>query len=288
MQLAEVVPYFGAFEKEANGSRSANAYIGFLAKKSDKIFYKMVGPGPCHGAIQKGNYVFNDFNPTDFAILSKIQNLRVEKPVAEGYFDYLVNRSPFKEAFLNKDTKNGNVWAVRTDLPANLVGAALMASRTPTENYLDYIHKRLAVFEEIKSLGFSENFAYIFSFVYQKTDGKKYQFSYAPLACGHCVFSFNKRGEDYFRNFINNTPPNLSKETFYENMGYSPNTINNIWGGFPGDAFMNWLQCVKPIKEVGKKDLNIFAKTKSVTYYYESKEDFKNVLQQVERRIFDV
>jgi len=283
------------FLKDGASFKGNNAFIGYASVGNRAILngqnYKRIGPGPCHGDLgnsslrfaivrEEGNKLF---------ILSQKQKLLVTEESDRLFFDYLVNRSPWKDVFLDKNyesvAKFGHV--ADTDLPSNLVISAMIASRASTESYNSGITDRLKIFHEITSLGFGENFAYIMSLVYGGDVEKKYKVSYLPISSGHIVFNFDQAQENYFRNFVNNTPQNLSPVSFLENGGYgNDGGVVNLWATRGGNAFSKWMSTLKPISAVKAVNHNIFHRAPSDKFIITSKEEFKDVLDQVFTRIF--
>lgn len=279
------------FAVSAKGYKSSNAYIALTKELEDgRIFFKDLGGGPCHGALQ--NY-YSDRRPfyddaKDVFILSYVQNLRVEKGQADQFFDYLVNRSPFANIFIEKNLDNiyklGHV--VSTQHPENLVISGLIASRFVTENYNDVIVERVKIFFEIKRLGFDENFAFIMAHLFNGCiQPKRYKVTYSPISSGHSVFDFNGVSEAYIRNFVNATPTNPHKNTFFTSRGYGLG-VTSLWAkSVSGEAFANWMRGLKPLSNKEAKNLNIFYKPKITNFEITSEEDFKDILEQIKERI---
>ena len=280
-----------AFVKSAAGCLDANSYLGIIYEDKLEHKYFKIGRGPCHGDLNTNalTYKKDGLKKTNWSVLSNVQPLRTKKETALSFYDWLFNRSPWKDVFLVKDSQEAidNGIIANTELPENLVISGLIASRFVTESYNTEISERARMYDEIKSLGFSENFAFIFSQVFKFLSEKKYQIQYTPISSGHCVFEFHNADEIYYKNFIDNTPENLSDITFQKNGGYGQQgyTGSGIWGKSGTQAFGKWLKACKPIVYDKAVNYNIFEKIPTVGVVITTAEGFKNVLHQIEERI---
>jgi len=275
------------FAKDAKTNKgSSNAYIAVV---EDSGFYRLLGGGPCHGALQKYQLEGKLTYKVKY-ILSWVMPILSSQAFADEYIRWLANESPWAVVFLTKDVEDIKKfgWVVSAEYPANFVASALIATRNITEKYTDSVCARLPIYEEILRLGFSHAEAYIFSASYNKahSSGKKlYPLQYARLSSGHSPFELSYANEAYYRNFLNNTPENLKKETFKENSGYT-DSVTAMWSkGGSKDSFSDWMRGIQPKVVTAAKNYNIFEKAPVKGYTINSPEDFKNVLEQALERI---
>jgi hypothetical protein len=268
-----------------------NAYLALMLEGKDgELVYKILGNGPCHGSLQIYNLANKVTLPIKY-ILSAIQTHNYKDEYVLPYIDWLLNRSPWADVFVDKDVKSVYKygWLIGTDQPSNLVASACIATRYFTETYTPQISRRYETYLHILSLGFSEHESMLMSYLFEKDKGKKYLVNFRSLECSHSVFAMNRAPESYYRNFLNDNPKGCQTGSFKSRKGYD-GEIHALWkssGGSSSDAFFSWIQNVRPIDSKAKKSLNIFEKIETKGFTITSEEGFKSVITQVLKRIND-
>lgn len=114
--------------------------------------------GPCHGFIR------NAGGPKSAAIVTLIvRNYESRKqpsmPVMERYYDFIFNRSPWADCFVDKDAKQcleDKSVTLSVEAPANLLQGALMATRHTWE-----MKDRVILWDKMVSKGVDERLAFI-------------------------------------------------------------------------------------------------------------------------------
>lgn len=282
------------FTEASKGYKTSNAYLGVILQEGEKEqTLQILGSGPCHGAFSSSSlYHKLPKNSSIKFLLSSVQKLLVPEEEAISYFDWLANRSPWKEVFVVKDPKDiiENGWVVSTNFPTNFTISALIATRFVTESYTDLILKRYKVYKDILSLGFNESESFLFSHFFGRgKTGRQFPLTFLPLTSGHAVLGVGSPTESYCRNFLLGIPEGAFNDTFQESRGYSGG-IFDVWKNPKGDsspALNNWIRNLRPKDAKAKKNLNIFHKEPTSGWEITNKKDFKSVVEQALERIYN-
>lgn len=282
------------FAKSSLSHKSSNAYLGVvLQHKEGKQTLEVLGGGPCHGAFSSASlrHKFPNSNSIEF-LLSSVQKLLVSHEEAVVYFDWLANRSPWKDVFVTKDPEDiiKKGWVVSTDFPDNLVASALIATRFVTESYTPIILGRYKVYKDILSLGFNELEAFLFSYLFnRKKTSENFPLVFAPVTSGHAVLGVYSPTESYCRNFLLGVAAGAHNESFKKRGGYS-NEVTDVWKSpkVPNSSALNtWIKGLRPKDAKAKKNLNIFHKELTSGWEIPNQKAFKSVIEQALERIYN-
>lgn len=116
------------------------------------------------------------------------------------YLDWLMKRSPYKEAFLYKSPRRAlrdKCVVVRGECPAATLGAALVATRRLWE------HTSVAVvFCELVKRGVPENLAYYLGHLAGFTRGRKGAFSWDCAKSSHCTIDSHDYDREAVKKFV--------------------------------------------------------------------------------------
>lgn len=282
------------FAERSNNNKSSNAFIGLVFKHNTtgELHYHELGPGPCHGALSQSSLrsycsgIIKAYSPE--YILSSVQNLLVPQADAEMFIEWLVQRSPYQEAFITKDVKDilKYGYVCRTDLPNTFVAGALIASRFITESYNDSIVKRFKVFKKFTEAGISETEAFLFahSFVLNNKAGGRWEVEVSNLSSGHAAIDLGGRGLTYAKNFLN---ANIADKrgTFKERMGYESG-IFSVWGESESKNLSSICRVLKPRSKLDAKNYNIFEKKPTAGYLINNLDDLRDIGEQLKERIY--
>ena len=283
-----------SFSKSSKDYKSNNAYLGVV--QQDKVgvqSLKILGSGPCHGAFMSSNLsrVIASGNTIEF-LLSSVQNLQVGKEGVVAYFDWLVNRSPWRDVFITKDPEDiiKNGWVVSPNFPSNFVTSALIATRFVTESYTHVILERYNVYKDILAMGFNESEAFLFSYLFnRKRQEKSFPVTFVPVSSGHTVIGVDNPTESYCRNFLLGEAKGSHQDTFKAKMGYVDG-IHNVWKTpkvANSSALNTWIKALRPKDATAKKNLNIFHKAPTSGWEIPNAEAFKSVIEQALERIYN-
>lgn len=286
--MQELLPARQSFSRQAEGFR-ANAFGGLIYEDNS---LHVIGIHPCHGFLQTsywGGYARR--SPIKY-ILSAIRAEEItDEALAEDFYDWLFNRSPWANVFVEKSYQQARLLGVvaRVDLPANLIATAMIASRFMTETYASEQRYRRAIYKELRNIGYDEATSFVFAHLFNSVNVSKglYPVHFSRFSSGHSVFYATGISEGYFRNFFNNTPPNLSEVSLLANKGYKTGTLNSLWGNSSDrDAFATWCGTVAPPKKSKGQDHHIFRAKPKDTVVLKNAEDFKAVVDLIKERIF--
>ena len=282
------------FADRADTNKGSNAFIGliFKHKVNGELQYYELGSGPCHGALSQSSLrsycsgIIKDYEPE--YILSSVQRLLVPQADAEMFIEWLVQRSPYQEAFITKDVKDilKYGYVCRTDLPNTFVAGALIASRFITENYNDWIVERFKVFKKFIEAGISETEAFLFahSFGLKTKAGGKWEMEVSNLSSGHAAIDLGNRGLTYAKNFLT---ANIADKrlTFKERCGYESG-IFSVWGGTEVKNISSICRVLKPRSKLEAKNYNIFEKKPTAGYLINNLDDLRDIGEQLKEHIY--
>lgn len=252
----------------------------------------IVGRWACHGWLSE--YNFGDFNRLKGNkpkyILSTIMAPRTTKEKLINFTDWLINRSVWKDVFLEKDAEQAELLGhvVDANFPANFVASAMMASRFLTEVYVSGMDKREIVYDELLKLGLSEDESFFFAHLYKPNGGGTYPIVFNRLSSGHSTFLSSGFNKEYCKNFLTHTPQkNKFNRPLSTGTGYVNDTVNILWGE-PNrdDPLGRFAKNLRPKTHVLGTDHHIFRKIPDEPWVYTNPEDFLNVLQQLKEDIY--
>jgi len=269
--------------QECNGHGNNNAYFSWIYDTDTGPKFGTPRWGYCHGDLMSDRgYVPK--NTTHLCV--GITPLKVDETEALRYYDWLLNRSPFADIFLEKDVSNilEVGLLLSTDHPNNLVLLALIASRWATEIHSKEITARWPTYQKLLKAGATENEAFIFAHLFNGKDGGTVL---QRLHNGHSVFDLQDANEKVYRNFLENTPEKRL-QTFKERCGYasSGNVGANTWGERRSDAFFSWMKTLKPRRLVVQCDHNIFRKKSQEGFIIADVPDLSDIIKQIKERIY--
>lgn len=144
------------------------------------------------------------------------------KSERDKFFDYLLNRSPYKSAFLSKDTSKleDDGIMVRLDVPYNLAIAAGILTRAPWE-----WPGVVTTFINLVAAGLHEDRAFLVAHLVRWTGADN---PTRQLTVGHTGIYVNNMTTDGVRNFLNHELPKRSGgPTYQERKTY--HNIDIMW-----------------------------------------------------------
>jgi hypothetical protein len=208
------------------------------------------------------------------------------------FVDWLINRSPWEQVFIDKNParviKLG--YLVDAQQSSSFVCSAMVASRFMTESYSgESWQSRVKVYQELLDMGCSENEAFMFAHMFNSTEWEKnlYPIVFSRLSSGHSTFYGSCYGREYILNFLKGTPVNLSGETLSNCAGYPSDSINKTWGrATKTDRFAEDVKSLRPLSDSVKTEYNIFKINKSQEFEYSSRGDFLSVISQLKEIIY--
>lgn len=176
--------------------------IQYLEKKFKCVHYsdsnnvvvtKVSATGKCTGLSTICFHVLRGGDHTDIKlVVAKIQNQKSSKynlttPEISSYFDYLANRSPYKDAFLVKEGEfygNNRYMVADANCPGNIMVGGLIAGRMSYTN-----QPQVKLFLEMAKSGIEETLAFFLASSSDLASGSNkedllYTFFHAN-GCGH-------------------------------------------------------------------------------------------------------
>jgi hypothetical protein len=207
------------------------------------------------------------------AVLSQVQTenrIADDKSVLK-FFHWLIKESPWSACFLNptaEDALEVGSFILDVRQKNNYLANAAIGSRLFSE-----FPKRFAVWDKLTDLGVDGTEAYMYShFLSKDQSGFTLQSGW-----GHVPFHI-EISKEYWKNFINNTPPNPGVQSYNENPTYSG--ISNVWGrsGNVGTASFSRIILKSLTKGVNH---DIFDYKPTGNYVYKTDEDILNLVQNM-------
>lgn len=144
------------------------------------------------------------------------------KPERDKFFDYLLNRSPFKSAFLSKDTSKleDDGIMVRLDVPYNLAIAAGILTRAPWE-----WPGVVTTFINLVAAGLHEDRAFLVAHLVRWVNAGGLV---RQITVGHTGININSMTADGVKNFLDHELPKRSRgPTYQEHRTYGG--IDAMW-----------------------------------------------------------
>ncbi len=240
-----------AFKKTGN-SKHQNAFLGV---KQENGTFRYLGTGACHGSLSGGASV------KPICIHSWKMPCIAKNAKKEAFFyTWLVNESPWAKAFILKNYKEilEKGFEIRTDLPADYVASACVATRFYTEIYNDWTIPHIETFEDLVDSKVDPLWAFIMSMMYKKAGKDQYTYR---MQNGHEIVPYEWTLETIKRFFKGDHKPPQdenahSQQTFYKRGGYG--TIGTAWTE-PGTSVKTRAKEWGTSK-ISAKDLNVFRK----------------------------
>jgi hypothetical protein len=241
------------------------------------------GNTACHAGMRYANdYI--EGNKQISALISGVQDVGSDYIFSDEhklkFFDYMINRSPYKGCFLNKDAQEvlESFWLLNPESPCNLLTSAAFATRHLTEWPANF-NAWLALVDA----GVSEDKAFFFSYYLSGRD----TFHVTDRGGWHQPFHFSRNSE-YFSNWVNHTPRKDYVGESYQKMRRYTN-VSNVWGKCERQFVESRvLKAIKPI-EANQIDLtkkNIFYKptlAKAAQYEFKTRDQLLSFVTQAEK-----
>lgn len=213
------------WEKRSFGS-SANTLTGYVAKNR---FYDL-GASACHGTFSRSQFYARKNSEYVEQLWSRKMpnNCKDAADVEEIYYPWLLNESPWAQAFVEKDYKKAknHGFSLRADLPYDYVASSVVATRWLTERYSGYgswTTKRIPLYKKLLS-DIGPLWAFIMANLYAPKGGSLERFSFV-MQSGHEMLPSTLTVEG-LKKFISGK--HSAGESFARNQGYS--SIGTTWG----------------------------------------------------------
>lgn len=207
------------------------------------------------------------------AVLSQVQeNERVadDKSVLK-FFHWLIKQSPWSACFLNPSAEDAlEVGSFILDVRQknNYLANAAIGSRLFSE-----FPKRFAVWDRLTDLGVDGTEAYMYShFLSKDRSGFTLQSGY-----GHVPFH-TAISKEYWKNFLNNTPPNPGSQSYNESPTYGG--ISDVWGR-SGNVGTGIFSRIIPKSLTKGVNHDIFDYKPAAQYVYKTDEDILDLVQNM-------
>lgn len=165
-----------------------------------------------------------DRKPTSRYIVTATKEFLAFEEAATTYYDWLFHRSIFKDVFVSPDSFLKKRFIVtRTDVEADILMSALIASRLPWENYFSSrLYNSCNAFHHYVKLGMDEDAAFILG--YETYDVKSMKFRVTDH--GHEAIQLSHRPT--FNNFVKRQFT-LGKYGLYRDGGSTRPFTNHLW-----------------------------------------------------------
>lgn len=158
-------------------------------------------------------------------------NLEHRENVYRVYHEWLVNYSPYRDAFITKDFKEGQELGlvIDIDIPANIMQGGLAATRMPHEFY----RQAMLWFDLVKE-DIEPNLAYIIAqYVKPCRRNDKTYYTFDGWAIGHGSLSDTCPRLESLLNFTRNKP--INNQPAYRDTGMSRG-VTGTWGPIGGQG----------------------------------------------------
>ncbi len=274
------------FGDKKKGHEGEVAFMGVI--DSDGQLTRAYG-NVCHASFRESvSYHFSiDDNKKIQYLLSAQQKRLCSKEEEIFFVDWLVNKSPYTEVFVNKDVDSilayGHV--IDPNQFSTLIGSALVATRFITESGGQSPFGRWPIFQEIIRCGESVDMAFLFSHLYTSQNSKQlYPMILAPLDNNHVCIKPAEHSLDYMKNFLAHKA--IKGASFKERNGFGYG-LASAWEAFDGsktkaDVLLGRLI---PASQFVGKNHNIFAIKPKNQYALKNDKDLVNIIQQVKEML---
>lgn len=222
----------------------------------------------------------------EYLVISSCQEIMEEITEREAlpYINWLINDSPYSEAFLTKDALDciKNSFVLRTDIPNNLLVGALIATRYVSES--PGPADRITVWNKFVDMGMPPNIAFLFCHLFKMND--KGVTSFQAMSDGHSALTVNVDW-DYIVNFVNGIKK-YPGENYNNTFSYTG--VSTLWGKrgeyYNEGNVVKFCRGIVPQKKGVKVNLNIFRKIKvDNSYIFSTQEDYEELVRQIVERV---
>lgn len=155
--MRDVYKQYAKFvESVDDRSRTVNATVGV----TDGKVLKIPEYHYCHASVG-----YADIRKPK-AVFSQYQKPAVQEEVIRLFYEWLLNYSPYRDAFVTKNPRRvfeDKCIITKTDLPSNYIGGALIASRLPTERHSPQynIPSAVIIWSDLVKHGVPPNMAFV-------------------------------------------------------------------------------------------------------------------------------
>ena len=243
-------------EGRKGGMSDKNAYFGVVFRKGKTAR----GRGACHAAL--GNNYKRTYqgalSVVSLITVDRLEGRRIAKGYTTPYYRWLLNVSPWASVFITKCPKEAMKKGVilRTDVPSNLLGGALIASRYGWEGQGSGFAPKQQVYTwgQLRKRGVDESLAFLMAHQARPRNG---QLFWDNTNGGHEALSLTQMSRTSVTSFLKGEVPSqrLLKETFKKcPQRYG---IDAIWGkeGEEGRYLRNLL--VKEAASIGHSEAKL-------------------------------
>lgn len=218
----------GEWDKKLSGlgaTGGRNVLCGFISTSGQGVSSSY----PCHAPI---------LNYKNALVLWSAFGYRVDKQIAETYFEWLIHHSPWaKTGIVPKMLEDvmfetGFIFSDLDKTPANLLHNFLIATRMAAEWPL-----LIQSWYDLVQLGFDPSYAYLMVTVFTPHNDTKCCSPSFKEGINHSLATIDKydwpldmarASEEYLLNFIHGNPVGVSKVMYYPTAETRP--VNLIWG----------------------------------------------------------
>lgn len=241
---------------DALNSKPFVNHTRYVVVSADPKWASSVEHGACHAAVNRHPA------PKKLCIISSLKREGIEARCCKPenirmYYDWLLNRSPLRSAYLSKNVdkvlEQGYI-IVSCGVAANLMQAANVALRQPWENHAPLVD----MFGELSSQGMNENLAFIVSHYFSPDRTNPQILAYPGGA--HRVFDWRQASNDSVVNFINDKLGQRT-EKYRTNSSFSgADLLISDGGSFRLDHMLGKFQ---PPKSQSRQVAHVFAAAKT-------------------------
>lgn len=259
-----------------------------LAVSWDGTFVSLGHSHACHGAFQANygglaarlNKDLEDTSQIDCIYSRRMKLLTGAEDLEVPYYTWLLNESPWAEAFLEKEYEKLPVktFVLRADLPACYIASAAVATRYLTECYTGYNEwpkNRFALHKALLKGGVDPLWAFIVANMYRPADLKAKTFTFT-MQSGHHVLPPELKMKS-LKKFVTGDY-NKEDKTFSEQRGYR--FIDRNWVSDSDGTLISTLAKTWSFKKSGAVDYNVFRKPVGSSGY--PTHTFEELLQVVD------
>lgn len=203
--LAKVIPYYDKLFKDVNSYVHLNpdALFCWISNRGDIYESKST---VCYAALSTNQYGDNLLAVGARLLYDlkrhfvAVKNIYVSKEEIENYITYVIERSPFKDAFLNKQAKSvlKHKWMfMDVSQPANYMVSALVAIR-----YTHEFPNLIKAWNELVKVGINEDLAWLIIHICHYNPAEQRSVNFYAHVYGHTVIS-SSLPLDQAQNFLN-------------------------------------------------------------------------------------
>lgn len=231
--LTSLSAHINKLVKGAN--KNSCCAFSVINDENKEIFYG--SSEPCHASLSRPEQ-----EGAPKWVLSTHQRVgeNITDVIRDAYISYLTNYSMFKDAFYIKDTEwiIANCYVMRTDVSANLLAGALMATRQIWEH-----HSHMVGWYRLMEQGIPADLAFMFGSLTSVSDGgKKAKFS--DLGGSHCQFHIGLMSDECIKNAFNHNPTNVKRGLYKDSPYYEG--VNAMWS----KNFGNTHSALTPLRSI--------------------------------------